>query len=109
MQGDIRDVDLHPGRYDFAVAAAVLHHLRGEEEWRQVFRKVGRLDVVILFLLLARGQGREAREQQDEEGEEPRSAEHGGLQAREGARRGDYRRRRGGEQGAEEKRTGLRK
>ncbi len=42
VQGDIRDVDLHPGRYDFAVAAAVLHHLRGEEEWRQVFRKVYR-------------------------------------------------------------------
>jgi tRNA (cmo5U34)-methyltransferase len=40
IQGDIRDVDLDSQRYDFAVAAAVLHHLRADEEWRHVFRKV---------------------------------------------------------------------
>lgn len=40
VQGDVREVDLGRERFDFAVAAAVFHHLRGEGEWRMVFRKV---------------------------------------------------------------------
>ncbi len=39
MQGDIRDLDLPLHTFDIILAAAVLHHLRGEEEWRAVFRK----------------------------------------------------------------------
>jgi tRNA (cmo5U34)-methyltransferase len=39
VQGDVRT--LSPGgRYDIIVASAVLHHLREEEEWRQVFRRL---------------------------------------------------------------------
>lgn len=40
VQGDIRDVDLGAGRFDIILAAMVLHHLRGDEEWRAVFRKL---------------------------------------------------------------------
>jgi len=40
MQGDIRDLDLPHNQFDIILAAAVLHHLRGEEEWRAVFRKL---------------------------------------------------------------------
>ena len=39
MQGDVRDLELPPNSFDIILAAAVLHHLRGEEEWRDVFRK----------------------------------------------------------------------
>src|ERR1041384_6217280 len=39
MQGDVRDLDLPHNQFDIILAAAVLHHLRGEEEWRAVFRK----------------------------------------------------------------------
>src|SRR4051812_35800002 len=39
LQGDIRDLDLPHEEFDIILAAAVLHHLRGEEEWRNVFRK----------------------------------------------------------------------
>jgi len=39
IQGDVREIDLGHGRYDFILAAAVLHHLRGDDEWRQVFAK----------------------------------------------------------------------
>lgn len=39
LQADIRDAHLHPERYDVIVAAAVLHHLREDEEWEAVFRK----------------------------------------------------------------------
>lgn len=38
IQGDVREIDLGHGRYDF-ILAAVLHHLRGDDEWRQVFAK----------------------------------------------------------------------
>lgn len=37
VQGDIRDVELGDGQFDIVLAAAVLHHLRTDEEWRQVF------------------------------------------------------------------------
>ncbi len=40
--GDIRDVELPEGQFDIAVAAASLHHLRSEGEWRSVFGKVFR-------------------------------------------------------------------
>lgn len=39
IQGDVRDVDLGERRYDVILAAAVLHHLREEAEWRAVFGK----------------------------------------------------------------------
>ena len=42
LAGDIRDIPLEPGRYDVVVAAATLHHLRGDSEWEQVFRKLYR-------------------------------------------------------------------
>jgi tRNA (cmo5U34)-methyltransferase len=37
IQGDIREIDLPNEDFDIIVAAAVLHHLRGESEWRDVF------------------------------------------------------------------------
>lgn len=40
MQGDIRQLDLGEGQYDVAVAAAVLHHLRSDQEWADVCNKV---------------------------------------------------------------------
>jgi tRNA (cmo5U34)-methyltransferase len=40
LQSDVRQAELPEETFDVAVAAAVLHHLRGEEEWRSVFRKI---------------------------------------------------------------------
>lgn len=40
IKGDIRDVDLEHGSYDVILAAAVLHHLREEDEWTAVFQKL---------------------------------------------------------------------
>src|SRR5881275_1873548 len=37
IQGDIRDVPLPTGGFDVILAAAVLHHLRADAEWRSVF------------------------------------------------------------------------
>lgn len=37
LQGDIRDIDLGEQQFDIILAAAVLHHLRTEDEWRAVF------------------------------------------------------------------------
>jgi len=42
MQGDIRDVELGEAKFDIVMAAAVLHHLRDDDEWRAVFAKVYR-------------------------------------------------------------------
>ncbi len=39
-QADIREIELAPGSLDVIAAAAVLHHLRGDEEWHAVFRKL---------------------------------------------------------------------
>ncbi len=39
-QGDIRDVALDDNRYDIIIAAAVLHHLREENDWHSVFQKL---------------------------------------------------------------------
>jgi tRNA (cmo5U34)-methyltransferase len=37
IQGDVREVELGEERFDIILAAAVLHHLRTDEEWRAVF------------------------------------------------------------------------
>jgi tRNA (cmo5U34)-methyltransferase len=42
LQGDIRDLAVGEACYDVITAAAVLHHLRGEDEWRSVFAKLYR-------------------------------------------------------------------
>jgi tRNA (cmo5U34)-methyltransferase len=39
IQGDIREVSLQPQSLDVILAAAVLHHLRGDSEWKAVFAK----------------------------------------------------------------------
>lgn len=38
LQGDVRALDLGEGTCDIIMAAAVLHHLRTDEEWTSVFR-----------------------------------------------------------------------
>jgi tRNA (cmo5U34)-methyltransferase len=43
FQGDFRKVDLKDGSYDIILAAAVLHHLRDENDWREAFNKIFRL------------------------------------------------------------------
>lgn len=42
MAGDIRKLDLPHESFDVVVAAAVLHHLREEHEWRALFSKIHR-------------------------------------------------------------------
>jgi tRNA (cmo5U34)-methyltransferase len=37
LQGDIREVELLKGEFDIVLAAAVLHHLRTDQEWEAVF------------------------------------------------------------------------
>jgi tRNA (cmo5U34)-methyltransferase len=37
IQGDIREIELTAGTYDIILAAAVLHHLRTDAEWSDVF------------------------------------------------------------------------
>src|SRR5262249_43151664 len=37
LQGDIREVELPDQGFDIVLAAAVLHHLRTDTEWRDVF------------------------------------------------------------------------
>ena len=39
FQADIRELELGQNQYDIILAAAVFHHLRGEDEWRAVFAK----------------------------------------------------------------------
>ena len=39
MQGDIREIQIAPQSVDIILAAAVLHHLRTDDEWRSVFRQ----------------------------------------------------------------------
>ena len=38
LQGDIREIELPVEEFDIVLAAAVLHHLRTDSEWRAVFR-----------------------------------------------------------------------
>lgn len=40
LQGDVREVDLGVDRFDWILAAAVLHHLRSEDEWVDVFTRL---------------------------------------------------------------------
>jgi len=42
-QGDFRHIELKDREYDVILAAAVLHHLRGNEDWEMVFRKIYKL------------------------------------------------------------------
>jgi tRNA (cmo5U34)-methyltransferase len=37
IRGDIREVELPDGQFDIVLAAAVMHHMRVEAEWRNVF------------------------------------------------------------------------
>jgi tRNA (cmo5U34)-methyltransferase len=39
-QADIRETQLEREHYDVVVAAAVLHHLRGRDEWHQVLESI---------------------------------------------------------------------
>jgi len=39
IQGDVRELELGESQFDFILAAAVLHHLREDGEWHQVFTK----------------------------------------------------------------------
>ncbi len=39
LQGDIRQIELGEAQFDIILAAAVFHHLRGDEDWEQVFSK----------------------------------------------------------------------
>ena len=43
FQGDFRIIDLPEQGYDVILAAAVLHHLRDEQDWEATFRKIHRL------------------------------------------------------------------
>ena len=43
IRGDFRAASLQEGRYDVIIAAAVLHHLRDDEDWNDVFSKIYRL------------------------------------------------------------------
>jgi len=40
IQGDTREIELPPETYDIVLAAAVLHHLRTDTEWENVFKKI---------------------------------------------------------------------
>ena len=40
VQGDIREIDIGREQYDIVIAAAILHHLRGYDEWENVFEKI---------------------------------------------------------------------
>lgn len=40
FQGDFRMVALPAEHYDIIIAAAVLHHLRDDEDWEQAFQKI---------------------------------------------------------------------
>jgi tRNA (cmo5U34)-methyltransferase len=42
MQGDVRELDLPAGGFDIVLAAAVLHHLRTDDQWEAVFVKLHR-------------------------------------------------------------------
>jgi tRNA (cmo5U34)-methyltransferase len=39
LQGDIREITFPAGQFDLILAAAVLHHLRGADQWLSVFSK----------------------------------------------------------------------
>jgi tRNA (cmo5U34)-methyltransferase len=43
IKGDIRGVEFPDGQFDIILAAAVLHHLRADKEWRDVFAAFHRM------------------------------------------------------------------
>lgn len=43
IQGDIREIPLPDNQFDIVLAGAVLHHLREDEDWHQVFKKLYRI------------------------------------------------------------------
>ena len=43
FQGDFRAIDLPEQEYDVIIAAAVLHHLRDDQDWESAFKKIYRL------------------------------------------------------------------
>ncbi len=43
FQGDFRVIELPDQKYDVILAAAVLHHLRDDQDWEAAFRKIYRL------------------------------------------------------------------
>lgn len=43
IQGDFRAAELEENSYDVIIAAAVLHHLRDEQDWDDTFSKIYRL------------------------------------------------------------------
>lgn len=43
IHGDFRTAELDEGCYDVIIAAAVLHHLRDEQDWHDAFSKIYRL------------------------------------------------------------------
>jgi tRNA (cmo5U34)-methyltransferase len=43
FQGDFRGIDLPEKKYDVILAAAVLHHLRDDQDWESTFSKIYRL------------------------------------------------------------------
>ncbi|MCE9547473.1 MAG: class I SAM-dependent methyltransferase [Planctomycetia bacterium] len=38
IQSDVRELKLDAGKFDIIMAAAVLHHLRTDDEWQSIFR-----------------------------------------------------------------------
>jgi tRNA (cmo5U34)-methyltransferase len=40
LHGDYRELDLGENQYDVITAGTTLHHLRGDDEWELVFRKI---------------------------------------------------------------------
>ena len=43
IAGDFREAYLEPSAYDVALAAAVLHHLRADDDWTAAFEKIYRV------------------------------------------------------------------
>ena len=43
IQGDFRNIPLEDGNYDIVLAAAVLHHLRDDDDWKTTFEKLFRI------------------------------------------------------------------
>ena len=43
FQGDFRKIDLTEEKYDVIMAAAVLHHLRDDQDWEKAFHKLYKL------------------------------------------------------------------
>ena len=40
VQGDIREINIGREKYDIVITAAVFHHLRDYDEWKNVFGKI---------------------------------------------------------------------